>query len=167
MTDNKLSGRSPRASEGRVHDSRSGEEGGRKPIRYSEGSAFNVPEAIRVSDPEHSYAYIPYHSGGKDLTNEYDDAIYRRGFMPVKRSSHPLLKRNQIDSPFARQEEDDLIKYGGQILMKRTLEDKQSEDDFYNERNARQNYIRELHSNSNPGSPKIFQDERKYSPGMR
>lgn len=159
-----LVGRASRSSERRIHESRSADERTRAPIVFGEGSAFNVPSAVRESDPEHSYSYIAYSSGGKDLRQEYEDAVYRRGFQPVKRSSHPLLNRNMVDSPFGREEDDDLIKYGGQILMKRPVETAKAEDDFYNERNARQNYIRELHSNSNPGSPKVIQDERRWSP---
>lgn len=164
MSESRLTTRTSRNAESRVHDGRISEESGRTPIVFGEGTAFNVPEAVRLSDPEHAYAYVPYHSGGVDLRHEYEDAVYRRGFQPVKRSSHPLLKRNMVDSPFAREEDDDLIKYGGQVLMKRTVEMQKAEERFYDEQNSRQNYIRELHSNQNLGAPKIFQDERKWSP---
>ena len=158
----KLNGRSARGSESRLHDGRVSFEEGRAPIVFGEGSAFNVPEAIRLSDPEHSYSYIAYTSGGKDLRSEYDDAVYRRGFQPVKRSSHPLLGRSLVDSPFGRQDDDDLQKVGGQILMKRPIEVAKAEEEYYSERVARQNYIRNMHANANPGTPRIMDDNRMF-----
>lgn len=160
----KVGSRASRASESRAHDSRDTEK--RPAIVFEEGSAFNVPESIRLSDPEHAYGYVPYQSGGVDLKHQYEDAVYRRGYMPVKRSSHPLLSRNMIDSPFAPEAEDDLVKVKGHVLMKRTQEMEKAESDFYEERNARQNYIREMHSQAagNPSAPRMFEDSRRYSP---
>ena len=77
MSESRLTTRTSRNAESRVHDGRISEESGRTPIVFGEGTAFNVPEAVRLSDPEHAYAYVPYHSGGVDLRHEYEDACYR------------------------------------------------------------------------------------------
>lgn len=161
MSELKTNSRASRSSESRLHEGRIAEIADR-PILKFESSGFNVPEAVRESDPEHEYCYVAYHSGGVDLRQQYEDAVYHRGYQPVKRSAHPLLKKNIVDSPFARSEDDDLIKYGGQILMKRPIEVAEQEQSYFNERDVRQNYIRELHTNANPNAPRLIQDERRW-----
>lgn len=154
--------RASRSSESRLHEGRIAEIADRPILTFGENSGFNVPAQVRESDPEHEYCYVAYHSGGTDLRQQYEDAVYHRGYQPVKRSMHPLLKKNIVDSPFARAEDDDLIKYGGQILMKRPVEVAEQENSFFNERDIRQNYIRDLHTNSNPNAPRLIQDERRW-----
>lgn len=151
-----------RATEKRSYESRVTES--RAPITFSEGSGFNVPAHIRESDPNHSYAYIPYICAGKELEHEYSDAIFNRGFQPVKATDHPSLSRRYHMSPFAERKDDDLIKMGGQVLMKRPLEYKQAEDRVFDEKIARDNYIRKMHS-QNANDPRLFIDDRSYNPG--
>lgn len=162
MSDFKTSSRTSRSSDLRSHDGRVSISGTRAPVSFATGSRFNVPKEVIESDPDHSYEYIAYQSGGVDLTSEYDEAVYRRGFAPVERSQHPTLSRNDIANPFGKKQEDNLVKQGGQILMKRPIEVKKAEDDFFNEFTARQNYIKQMHSNRDPGSTKMLADERSW-----
>lgn len=156
----KIGSRASRSSENRFSQGRSKDN--RPFITFGDGSKFNVPKEVIESDPEHSYHFVPYQSGGDDLINEYEDAIYGRGMMPVKCSEHPSLRRHVVDGPFKRSD-DDLYKIGGQILMKRPKEIDKAEQAYFDERNSRDEYIRSLHSNVNPGSPKMFQDERRWN----
>ena len=154
----RTSKRSPRALEKRSQESRVTEM--RPPIVYSEESAFNVPQSIRDAHPELSFAYIPYVCGGKELHENFDNAVYNRAFTPVTASQFPALSRRHALSPFERKEEDSLIKHGGQVLMVRSTDAKQAEDKVFDEKIARQNYIRDMHS-QNP-SARPFADERKW-----
>lgn len=148
-----------RATEKRSYESRVTET--RAPIVYSDVSGFNVPAHIRENDPDHSYAYIPYVCAGKELEHEYSDAIFNRGFQPVKASEHPILSRRYHLSPFAQKKDDELIKHGGQVLMKRPTEYKKAEDNIFDEKIARDNYIRKMHS-QNANDPRLFVDDRTY-----
>lgn len=131
----------------------------RAPIVYSEDSRFNVPASIRESDPEHVYAYIPYKCGGKELEDDVYNAIEKDGFIPVRASEHPALKRRYDLGLFAKKDEDDLIKTGGQLLMKRTVEAQKRSDIKYDAAIAQQNYMRELYS-QDPVRPRMIEDRR-------
>lgn len=146
-----------RSLDNRAHESRVTE--ARPAIMFSEGSGFNVPEAIRLGDPDHRYAYIPYVCAGKELEHEYSDAIFNRGFEPVRASDHPTLSRRYAMSPFAERKDDDLIKLGGQVLMKRHIDNARQEDSRFDEKIARDNYIRKMHS-QNANDPRLFIDDR-------
>lgn len=127
----------------------------RKPISFSLGSRFNIQE--HVKEEGYSYAYIPYNVGGEEKRDLYFEAIDRRGFEPVKASSHPDLARRYDLSPFKRREEDEFIHQGGQILMRRLEEYKKAEDEFYDERNSRNNHMVEMRKMGNP----TLKDERR------
>lgn len=154
--------RAPRAVDSRLYDSREQERADHPALSFDESSSFNVPRAVLDSDPYHKYAYVTYHSSGTDLIGQYEEAVYKRGFMPVKESAHPALSRHIVDSPFSRTESGGLVKCRGQILMKRTIEADKAEDDFYNERNSRDNYTRKMHTAKGMGGPEMFQNERHF-----
>lgn len=144
-----------RVTEGHVVDSR--------PIlSFGEDSGFNVPE--HVKEEGWSYSFIPYMSGGTELYDDYENAIERRGFEVVTASTHPTLKRRHKHSPFSRKEEesDETIKKGGQILMRRREEVAKEEANYFNEKNARQQFMVDMHKNS-PHDPRLFVDDRRWS----
>jgi len=136
----------------------------RAPITVARGSFFNVPREVLDSDPDHSYSFIPYYSGGQELLEVYEEAVHVDGFRPVKRSSHPLLKRQTVETPFSRKEDDDLVKVGGQILMKRPIEYK-IEDDKNDEALIRaQDAMKEMHRSDNMGVTRVINDTRSFGP---
>jgi hypothetical protein len=155
--------RKPRASDARVNENKNFVQR-RAPITIGTGSFFNVPQEILRSDPDHSYSFIPYHSGGRELLEEYEEAVYVDGFVPVKRSSHPLLKRNAVETPFSRKEEDDLVKVGGQILMKRPIEYKIEQDKVQDMHIRAQEAIKDMHRSDNMGVTRVINDTRTFGP---
>ncbi len=150
--------RSSRATENRSYDGRVTEE--RPPIVYSNGTRFNLPTDLINGDPDHKYSFIVYSSGNQEQKENYFEAI-DRGYQPVRASEHPTLARRYNLSPFDRKEEDDLIKRGGQILMKRPSDVHKAEEDYYNERTHRQNYMADMYKQHDPRLPRPFMDERK------
>lgn len=156
----KMSVRASRATESHSYEGRVTEE--RPPIVFSENSRFNVPQAIKDADPLHSYSYIAYMSGGTEKRDEYYDAIHRRYFKPVRASENPILARRYELDPFDKKDEDDLIKVGGQILMKRPIEAKEAEDKYYDEKNSRNAYISEMHNSRDLSRPRMIRDERSW-----
>ncbi len=133
----------------------------REAVSLGEDSAFNLPKHFLEKYPDKSFCFIPYLCGGVELTDDYYDAIYKRKFEPVLSTSFPELCRRMPNSPFAKKEDDNLIKVKGQAVMMRSVEDKKAEDDKYNEYNARQEYLINLHR-QNPQNPALFVDERRW-----
>jgi len=132
----------------------------RAPIVYSHTSIFNVPEAVRLSDPAHRYSFIPIEAGGRSLKNEYDHAYEQRHFRPVLGSECPQLARRYLHDPFGRATDSELIIKGGQVLMKRTVEAHEEELSRFDEQRARHNYIRDM--NSQPAhNVRMWVDDRK------
>ena len=142
-------------------DERGGE---RSTISLGEDSSFNLPRSFLEKYPERSFCYVPFLCGGKELVDEYYDAIHKRKLNPVLTSVYPELSRRMVHSPFGHKEDDELVKVKGQVLMERSIEDKIAEDEKYDEYNARQEYLASLHR-LNPQNPNLFEDRRWTSFG--
>lgn len=151
-------GRPKRAYESRGFEGRVTQ--ARKPLLYSQGSRFNIPKEVIDADPDHYYSFIVYSSMNEENRENFYDAI-DRGYEAVKGSEHPILARRYDLSPFDKKVEDDVIKRGGQILMKRPMEIHEEEMKIYNEHNHRQEYMAEMHRSRDPRQPRPFMDERK------
>lgn len=151
-------GRPKRSIEGRAFEGRVTET--RKPLVYSNGSRFNVPKEVRDSDPDHYYSFIVYSSQNEELRENFYEAV-DMGYMCVRGSDHPILTRRYDLSPFEKKAEDDVIKRGGQILMKIARENHDEQMKAYNEQNHRQEYMAEMHRSRDPRQPRPFMDERK------
>lgn len=132
-------------------------------VSLGEDSAFNLPQSFLEKHPEKSFAFIPYLCGGVELVDDYYDAVNKRNFEPASASMFPELSRRTVVSPFAKKEEDDLIKVKGQVLMCRSIDDKKAEDKKYDEYNARQEYLKSLHT-MDPSNPHLFVDDRRWGP---
>ena len=116
-------------------------------------------------DPDHKYSFVVYSSGNTDQKENYYDAM-DRGWEPVPANEHPSLARNYELSPFGRIDEgDQLIKRGGQILMKRTVELDEAEHRYYDSETQRQQYMADMYKQADPRYPKPFMDERSRGMG--
>lgn len=154
------SSRRSRSTENRNFESR--EAGERSPIVWNRGSRFNVPESVLKSDDDHAYSYICYSSGNEEQTENYWDAVDRH-YKPVPPAEHPALSRDSGLSPFGNRDRDEgnnFIRKGGQILMKRKKEYHEAENAHYDAENHRQQYMAEMYKQVDPRSPKPFMDDR-------
>ena len=151
--------RAARSTESRAHEGRISNE--RPPIVFGSGSRFNIPISVIKDDPDHAYSFVVYSSGNEEQKENYFDAI-DRGYKPVPASEHPSLARNYELSPFERREDgDQLIRRGGQVLMKRPIELHDAENEHYDSEKQRQEYMADMYKQSDPRHPKPFLDERK------
>ena len=147
-----------RSTEKRVFESRAID--ARPVYSFGGGSRFNVPEEIRLADPDHKYAFVVYSSGNFEQKENYYDAL-DRGYMPVPTSEHPRLSRAHFASPFAREErEDNLYKVGGQILVKRPNDVDKAEKEHFDGDKARQEHLSEMYLQPDARYPKPFMDQR-------
>lgn len=166
MTEQKLSTRSSRNLESRVHDSREGEVD-RAPTTFSTGSYFNLPKDLLENHPDKSFHWVAYQRAGEDLDIEYSKAVDRRMMEPVPRSIHPMFARKRVASPFKRHgreddESDGLVTYGGQVLMNRDEEINKKENAFYDEERRRSEQVRKMHIDHEMGGQNVFEDHRHY-----
>lgn len=150
--------RVPRAVSERGSETRVAEM--RDPIVFGGNSRFNVPSQVLRDDPDHVYGFVVYSSGNTEQKENYYEAM-DRGWKPVSASEHPSLARNYSMSPFKSNEaEEELIRRGGQILMKRTVELQRAEDEHYDAEKQRQDYMAEMYRQVDPRYPKPFMDSR-------
>ncbi len=133
----------------------------RKVVSLGEDSAFNLPKSFIDKHPDKSFCFVPYICGGVELQDDYYDAVHKRGFQPVLTSAYPELSRRLPNSPFGKKEEEELVKVKGQVLMVRDIEDKENEERKYDEYNARQEYLKSLHT-MDPRNPTLLVDERRW-----
>lgn len=153
--------RASRSTESRAFESRVAEE--RPPIVFGGGTRFNVPPSVMKDDPDHVYGFVVYSSGNTEQKENYYEAM-DRGWKPVPAAEHPSLSRGYEMTPFERREEgDQLIRRGGQILMKRTTETHTAEQDYFDSEKQRQQYMADMYKQNDPRYPKPFMDERKRS----
>jgi len=149
-----------------IKTDRPDERGNERPtVSLGEDSAFNLPQSFLAKHPDKSFCFVPYLCGGVEQVYEYYDAVHKRNFEPALSSVYPELARRTVHSPFSRKDDDDLLKVKGQVLMLRTIEDKQSEDKKYDEYNARQEYLKSLHT-MDPKNPNLFVDDRRWGPAV-
>lgn len=111
--------RRPRSLDSREFETRKSQE--RAPMAYQNISKYNLPEYICKNDPDHEYGWIVYMSSNHDANDNYYDAR-ERGWDPVLASMHPELSRIYSMDPHGQSAENQFIRRGGQILMKRALE---------------------------------------------
>ena len=135
----------------------------RETISLGEDSAFNLPLSFLEKHPEKSFCFVPYICGGVEQVDDYYDAVHKRHFEPVSSSIFPELSRRTVNSPFSKKDDDDLIKVKGQVLMWRSIDDKKAEEKKYDEYNARQQYLKSLHT-MDPSNPHLFVDDRRWGP---
>lgn len=135
----------------------------REAVTLGEDSAFNLPKSFLEKHPDKSFCFIPYMCGGVELVDDYYDAVHKRRFEPCTEAVYPELSRRMPNSPFARKDDDGLIKVKGQVLMVRSADDKAAEDKKYDEYNARQEYLKSLHT-MDPQNPNLFVDDRRWGP---
>lgn len=157
---NAISRRASRSTDSRSYEARVTEE--RPPVSYGDGSKFNLPKEVVQKYKENGYSlsFIMYMCGKEEDKENYFDAI-DRGYHPVMASELPQLARRYEISPFSQKEEDSLVRRGGQVLMKRSIEQDRAEKEYYSEKNARQNYMAEMYKQSDPSKPRVMFDERK------
>jgi hypothetical protein len=109
----------------------------RQSISFFQGSRFNVPKSVRESDPDHVYAFVPYMTANMPWQESVDNACVR-GYEPVKKSEHPELSQRYVTDLFGKREDfnNDYVRKGGQILMKRPkyLDDAENEEFLKNNR---------------------------------
>lgn len=85
---------------------------GRKPLDFSSGSRFNVPEEIIEGDPDHVYSFVVKEE------ETLNDAI-NVGWSPVKMEEHPSFQRQYLLlNENSNKELASLVSKGGQVLMK-------------------------------------------------
>ncbi len=146
--------RASRHSEGRAQTSRVKKE--RPAITISLGSRFNLPKEI-LDDPDYVYGWVAYSCNGEELPEAVEEALDSY-WLPVPKEEYPSLARRYIGDIFGRKEEEQLIKKGGQVLMKR---ERDIDDEFakaYNERNLRDEEMKNNYV--------LFdRSSRYYSPG--
>lgn len=135
----------------------------REPMSLGEDSAFNLPKSFLEKYPDKSFCFIPYLCGGVELIDDYFDATHKRKFEPVLTTNYPELSRRTSSTPFTKKDDDDLIKVKGQVLMVRSLDAKKAEDAKYAEHNARQEYLKSLHT-MDPQNPHLFVDHSRWQP---
>lgn len=142
----------------------------RPPIVFGGGSRFNLPPNLlkRFKNDGYVLSFVVYSSGNVDQKENYYNAI-DRGYDPVASNEAPELRRRVELSPFgAREEGDQLIRVGGQTLMKRRVEDQEAEDKYYDSENSRQEYMMNLYRSGqyDPRRPIPFPlDERRRRHG--
>ena len=135
--------RRSRTTESRAFESRVPSQ--RSPIVFGTASRFNVPAEVMKDDPDHKYGFVVYSSGNVEQRENFYEAM-DRGWKPVPAAEHPSLARNYELSPFGNREEgDQLIRRGGQILMKRPLDIHEAEEEHYDSEKKRQQYMSDMY----------------------
>lgn len=109
----------------------------REPIRenmnWGRFGRFNIDPSIQARFPNHVLSWIVYSRANEEDRGNYEDAIGRR-YMPVLKSEVPEYDHDGYLSPFDQKEigNDQLIRRGGQILMKRLEEHHKAENEYWN-----------------------------------
>lgn len=163
-TEPKFSRRS-RSADNRDSESRAGNE--RPPIVFGNVSRFNFDPSI-LADKRYEFGFTPYIVNNDQVMQNFDNAMYR-GWECMEASEYPQAKRVYKHDPFRRREsEDDFIRVGGQIAMRRPIELKEAEDRYFDEENFHKEKLVEIHKGDSPGGTRVFSHSRtKGIQGLR
>lgn len=155
--------RRSRTADHRSARSRAGDE--RAPIVFAHVSQFNIDETTRA-DKRYKFGYVPYIVGNDEVHLPYDNAV-RKGWEKAPASEYSQLRRIH-DDPFRRRDaEDDFIRNGGQLMMRRPIEIDEAEDQHYIEENAHRDKMIAAHQIDTPGGMQVFSQSRTRGVGVR
>ena len=149
--------RRSRSADSREADGRSVSE--RPPIVFSRISQFELGEAVDGDRGRYQFGWTRYIVANYEVQKDFYDSI-RAGWEPLSASEYPQLIRTYKDPFKKRGEEDEFIRVGGQIAMRRDLDIKESEDRYYDEENYHKGKLVEDHISS---GTKILKQSRTRS----
>lgn len=156
LSENKYSRRS-RSADDREANNRAASE--RPPIVFGNISQFNFDESV-LADRRYQFGWTPYIVANDEIHQQFDRAI-QSGWECMEASDYPQLKRVYKHDPFKRREdEEELIRRGGQIAMRRKIELKQAEDKYYDEENFHKEQLVSIHTQEHPGGLRVFSHSR-------
>lgn len=131
----------------------------RAPITFGNISQFNVVDSV-LADRRYQFGWVPYIVNNQQVEIPYDNAV-RDGWQCVESSEYHGLQRVYKHDPFnRRQDEDQLIRKGGQIFMKREVELKEAEEKYYDEERAHRDRLIKMHIKDSPSSVHIMSQHR-------
>lgn len=146
--------------ERRVHrdsESRAGNE--RPPIVWGMGSQFNYDQSV-IDDIRYQFGWVPYIIANDEVSIPYDNAI-KQYWEPTPASEYAQLKRHYKD-PFnrGRETDEDFVKRGGLISMRRLKEYEKSEEAYYNEENNHKERVIDNYREATPGDVQMMSHSR-------
>lgn len=137
--------RRSRSADSRNADSRTVDD--RPPIVFSRVSQFELGDAVDGDRGRYQFGWTRYIVANDEVQKDFYDSI-RSGWEPLAVSEYPQLIRTYKDPFKKRGEEDEFIRVGGQIAMRRELGIKESEDRYYDEENYHKGKLVEDHLSS-------------------
>jgi hypothetical protein len=110
---------------------------GHAPIFSLNDSMFNLPKALREKNSDYICAFIPIEGRGNnnDPYGGLDEAV-NKYWWPIDRSEDPELSRRYFNIA-GRNHDANLIKYKGQVAMKRLKTIHEQEMEMYNKLNQK------------------------------
>lgn len=152
----KRSRTSYRSAESRVADER-------KPIVFAHVSEFNINPSI-LADTRYRFGFVPYMRRNNEIHTEYDRAV-SMGW--VKASKNEYAQAQRIDDPFRRRhDEDDFVRTGGQIMMKRPVEIDDAERRHYDAENAHSDELIRARQFEGPSPLEVYSHSRRRGVGV-
>ena len=153
--------RRSRSLDNRDSDDRAASE--RPPIVFGNQSRFNLPESV-LADKRYEFGWTPYMLRNEEMHQKFDDSM-AKGWECVEASEYPQLRRTYKYDPFRKRTdgEEESIKVGGQICVKRKIEIKEAEDKHFNEENFHRQQMVDVHKMDSPGGTRVFSHSRTRS----
>lgn len=104
----------------------------RENMNWGNFGRFNIDPSIQARFPNHVLCWVVYSRKNEEDKDNYEDAIGRY-YSPVLKSEIPEYDHDGYLSPFDQKERgnDQLIRRGGQVLMKRMKEYHKAENDHW------------------------------------
>jgi hypothetical protein len=117
----------------------------RPALNFGKLGRFNIDPIIQARFPHHVLAWVVYTRANEEERENYEYAI-ERGYIPVMKEEIAEYNRSAYMSPFDREQKgnDQLIRRGGQIMMKRLKEDHEAESNYWANEHLRQQDTRAL-----------------------
>jgi len=152
--------RRSRSLDNRDSDDRAASE--RPPIVFGNQSQFNFSESI-LADKRYQFGWTPYIVSNEEIHQNYNKAL-DSGWECMEASEYPQLRRTYKHDPFRkREDEEEFIKRGGQIAMRRNMDIKEAEDKHFDEENFHRQQMVDVHKMDTPGGTRVFSHSRTRS----
>ena len=144
--------RRSRSLDSRDSDNRASQE--RPPIVFGNISRYNLDPSI-LADKRYRFSWVPYMVNNEEIHQYYDNAV-RRGWEAVEATDYSQARRVFKKDPLRnRADEEEYMKVGGQICMRRKEEICKDEDKYFSEENAHRDKLVDLHKDTTPGGTRI------------
>lgn len=131
----------------------------RPPIVFSRGSRFNLSPTV-LADDRYEFSFIEYSVQGEQDNMRCENALANYWEL-ARPSDHPELKRSYKKGLRSRDEDEDIVQTGGQMLFKREKYICEAERQEFAKKNDINNQIINMHRSGSPHSS--FLDPRNFS----